>query len=91
MTSSTLRVLHALLADPPREHYGLELSKKSGIAHSTMYGIIVRLDDWGWLANRFVHSADRTTPPRRYYRLTSTAQNAPEQRWPTPSDRSEQW
>jgi PadR family transcriptional regulator, regulatory protein PadR len=71
MTDSTLQVLHALLADPTRERYGLELSKNSGIAHGTMYGILVRLEDWGWLKNRLDYLPDRATPPRRYYRLTS--------------------
>lgn len=70
MTGSTLRVLQVLLTDPTRERYGLELSKSSGIAHGTMYGILVRLEDWGWLENRLEHSPDRATPPRRYYRLT---------------------
>jgi PadR family transcriptional regulator len=71
MTDSTLQVLHALLADPGRERYGLELSKSFGIAHGTMYGILVRLEDWGWLENRLEYSPGRATPPRRYYRLTS--------------------
>lgn len=71
MTSSTLQVLHALLADPTREKYGLELSKNSGIAHGTIYGILARLEDWGWLDNRLDYYPDRATPPRRYYRLTS--------------------
>jgi hypothetical protein len=56
-TDSTLQVLHALLADPTRERYGLELSKSSGIAHGTMYGILVRLEDWGSGARR-----DRCSP-----------------------------
>ena len=71
MTASTRRVLEALLADPSRERYGLELSKSAGIAHGTMYGILVRLEDWGWLENRLEYSTGRAAPPRRYYRLTS--------------------
>ncbi len=71
MTDSTLQVLDALLADPTRERYGLELSKSSGIAHGTMYGILVRLEDWGWLENRLEYPLESATPPRRYYRLTS--------------------
>jgi PadR family transcriptional regulator, regulatory protein PadR len=71
MTGSTRQVLEALLADPSRERYGLELSKSAGIAHGTMYGILVRLEDWGWLENRLEYSPDRAAPPRRYYRLTS--------------------
>ncbi len=43
----------------------------SGIAHGTMYGILVRLEDWAWLENRLDYVADRATHPRRYYRLTS--------------------
>lgn len=78
MTEPTRQVLHALLVDPTREYYGLELSKTSGISHGTMYGILVRLESWGWLTNRLEHATDRATPPRRYYRLTEEgAQAAP--------------
>ncbi len=78
MTEPTSQVLEALLADPTREYYGLELSKASGIAHGTMYGILVRLEHWGWLTNRLEHATDRATPPRRYYRLTEYgAEEAP--------------
>jgi PadR family transcriptional regulator PadR len=70
MTEPTRKVLQVLLADPSAERYGLELSKGAGIAHGTMYGILVRLEQWGWLTNRLEHATDRATPPRRYYRLT---------------------
>ena len=86
MTDSTLQVLHALLADPARERYGLELSKSSGIAHGTMYGILVRLEDWGWLENRLDYLPDRATPPRRYYRLTSDGADGHEQPSNRPSN-----
>lgn len=78
MTPPTRDVLHALLSDPTREYYGLELSKTSGIPHGTMYGILIRLEGWGWLTNRLEHATDRAIPPRRYYRLTDYgAQEAP--------------
>lgn len=70
MTGTTRRVLEILLADPNQERYGLELSKQAGIAHGTMYGILLRLEDWGWLQNRLVYESGLAAPPRRYYRLT---------------------
>lgn len=76
MTEPTKQVLHALLLDPTREYYGLELSKASGISHGTMYGILVRLEGWGWLTDRLEHAIDRATPPRRYYRLTEEGAEA---------------
>jgi hypothetical protein len=59
MTGSTVRVLQALLADPGRERYGLELGRSAGIAHGTMYGILVRLGSWGWLENRLEYATIR--------------------------------
>lgn len=70
MTPPTRDVLQALLSDPTCEYYGLELSKISGIPHGTMYGILIRLERWGWLTNRLEYAPDRASPPRRYYRLT---------------------
>jgi PadR family transcriptional regulator PadR len=70
MTAPTRKVLQVLLDDPAVERYGLELSKGAGIAHGTMYGILVRLEQRGWLTHRLEHGSDRATPPRRYYRLT---------------------
>ena len=63
MTDATRQVLQALLTDPARERYGIELSKDAGIAQDMMYGILVRLEDWGWVKNRLEYSADRATPP----------------------------
>lgn len=70
MTETTRKVLHALLDHPDRERYGLDLAKQAAIAHGTMYGILVRLEDWGWVESRADYPADRAAPPRRYYRLT---------------------
>lgn len=70
MTRPTRKVLEVLLADPMQERYGLELSKRAGVAHGTLYGILERLESWGWLESRLEYPVDRATPPRRYYRLT---------------------
>ena len=70
ITEPTRQVLHALLDHPDTERYGLDLAKQAAIAHGTMYGILVRLEGWGWVESRVDHPVDRATPPRRYYRLT---------------------
>jgi PadR family transcriptional regulator, regulatory protein PadR len=70
MTEPTRKVLQALLDDPELEHYGLALSRQADIPHGTMYGILVRLEGWGWVEHRLEYPDDRAAPPRRYYRLT---------------------
>lgn len=70
MTKPTRKVLEALLACPERERYGLDLSKQAAVAHGTLYGILERLEGWGWLESRVVYPPNRARPPRRYYRLT---------------------
>jgi DNA-binding PadR family transcriptional regulator len=70
MTKPTRNVLETLLAHPEQERYGLDLSRQAGIAHGTLYGILERLEGWGWLESRLEYPPDRAAPPRRYYRLT---------------------
>lgn len=70
MTEPTRKVLQALLDGFEQEHYGLALSRQADIPHGTMYGILVRLESWGWVEHRLEYPDDRAAPPRRYYRLT---------------------
>lgn len=70
MTEPTRKVLTALLDDPTRERYGLDLSKQATVAPGTMYGVLDRLAGWEWVESRIVYPADLAAPPRRYYRLT---------------------
>ncbi len=69
---STQRVLSALLEDPTSEIYGLELCEQAGLPSGTIYPMLARLEQAGWLASRWEdidpHAAGRR--PRRYYRLT---------------------
>src|SRR5690349_13378553 len=73
MTVQTLSVLQALLRDPGRELYGLELSEETGLLPGTAYPILLRLENEGWVTSRWEdidpHAEKR--PPRRYYRLTA--------------------
>jgi DNA-binding PadR family transcriptional regulator len=72
MTLPTQLVLRALIADPGREMYGLEIGTAAGLASGTIHPILARLEGCRWLESRWEeldpHEAGR--PRRRYYRLT---------------------
>ncbi|MFI6182503.1 PadR family transcriptional regulator [Nonomuraea sp. NPDC051191] len=72
MTIPTQLVLRALLEDPSREMYGLEICQAAGLAPGTIHPILARFEGIGWLESRFEdvdpHEAGR--PRRRYYRMT---------------------
>jgi PadR family transcriptional regulator, regulatory protein PadR len=73
MTLQVLHVLRALVDAGDSERYGLELMEETGLPSGTIYPIIARLEQAGWLASRREDPAlyeKRKTPPRRYYRLT---------------------
>ena len=53
MTIPVTRVLAALLAEPDGDHYGLALMQASGLASGTLYPILARLTEAGWLEKRW--------------------------------------
>jgi PadR family transcriptional regulator len=73
LTVQVLLVLQALLREPGRELYGLELSEETGLLPGTAYPILLRLEDAGWVTSRWEDVDPRAAkrPPRRYYRLTA--------------------
>jgi PadR family transcriptional regulator PadR len=73
MTIPTQLVLRALLADPSRELYGVEIGTAAGLPSGTVHPILARLETVGWLTSRWEEIDPRTEgrPARRYYRLTS--------------------
>ncbi|TDC86166.1 PadR family transcriptional regulator [Micromonospora sp. KC606] len=73
ITVPTARVLAALLADPQADRYGLDLMQSTGLASGTLYPLLHRLMEAGWLTTRWeeVDPAAQGRPARRYYRLTA--------------------
>lgn len=73
LTLQVQLVLQAMLRDPGKEMYGLELSEETGLQPGTAYPILLRLEDEGWVASRWEsidpHAEKR--PARRYYRFTA--------------------
>jgi PadR family transcriptional regulator, regulatory protein PadR len=73
MTIPTQLVLEALLDDPEREKYGLEIGEAAGLRSGTVHPILARLEGYGWLASRWedIDASAEGRPPRRYYALTA--------------------
>lgn len=73
MTIPTQLVLRALLAEPSKELYGVEIGQAAGLPSGTVHPILARLEAVGWLESRWEdidpHAEGR--PARRYYRLTT--------------------
>ena len=73
MTVAVQAVLGALLQQPDAERYGLEIVNASGVEAGTIYPILQRLREAGWVTSRWENPEDANVegrPPRRYYRLT---------------------
>jgi PadR family transcriptional regulator, regulatory protein PadR len=72
MTVQMQVVLHALLADPDEDLYGLEIAERTGLLPGTTYPILVRLERVGWVRSRWedIDPHDEQRPRRRYYQLT---------------------
>lgn len=73
MTLQTQLVLRAILAEPTADHYGLQLCEETGLPSGTVYPIVARLEQVGWIASNWedpVQHIAEGRPRRRYYRFT---------------------
>src|SRR5687768_7079888 len=73
MTIQTQLVLRALLENPTREMYGLQICEAAGLASGTIHPILARLEKFGWLYSRWedIDPAVEGRPRRRYYQLST--------------------
>lgn len=73
MTLQTQLVLRALLEDPARQRYGLELCELAGLPSGTIYPILARLERAGWVDSTWEDPAVHEKagrPRRRFHRIT---------------------
>ena len=72
MSAPTLKVLGALLSNPREELSGAEIARITKLASGTLYPILLRLEDAGWLASQWENGDPRELgrPRRRFYRVT---------------------
>jgi len=66
---ATLDVLAVMCraADPI---WGLQIVRQTSLATGTIYPILARLEDAGWIESEWEDVQDHGGPKRRYYRLT---------------------
>ena len=67
-SAATLKILNSLAAAPSGLH-GYALMQASALASGTLYPILKRLTDRGWLEKNW-ESGEGDGPPRRIYTLT---------------------
>lgn len=73
MTLQTQLVLRALLEEPAKPRYGLELCDLVGLPSGTIYPILARLERVGWVDSAWEDPAEHEKtgrPRRRFYLLT---------------------
>lgn len=73
MTQTTQAVLRALLEDPAKDLYGLEICGATGLPSGTVHPILARFEALGWLDSAWeqVDPREQGRPRRRYYRLNA--------------------
>jgi DNA-binding PadR family transcriptional regulator len=76
MSAQTLKLLAALLEADAREMSGAEIGKSTKLQSGTLYPILMRLENYGWLSSRWETEEPNELgrPRRRFYRLTGLGQ-----------------
>jgi PadR family transcriptional regulator PadR len=74
ITIQVLAVLDALLGNQDR--YGFELCQHTRLKSGTLYPILARLEQAGWITSEWESDVGRGGPRRRYYRLTGEGATA---------------
>lgn len=74
MTIQVQSILAIMLAEPAREYYGLELANAARLRSGTLYPILRRLEEAGWVSADWeqIDPVKAGRPARRFYRLTGT-------------------
>jgi DNA-binding PadR family transcriptional regulator len=70
LSPQTVGILEELLRQPASWRYGYELLKATGLAAGTLYPMLARLSEFGWLAAEWSAPTEPGRPPRHHYRLT---------------------
>jgi PadR family transcriptional regulator, regulatory protein PadR len=72
VTSNLLKVATVLLAAPNERHWGYQTSRTAGVRSATLYRLLTRLVEYGWVTDGWEDPNTLTVrrPPRRYYVLT---------------------
>src|SRR3979409_1330273 len=80
ISPQTLRVLTQLLTRRDAWHYGYALAQETGLPSGTLYPILIRLAEQGWLETKWTEPERPGVPPRHTYRLTNAGARAAAER-----------
>ncbi len=72
MSKQTRLLLETMLEDPLTWRHGYEISKGTGLKAGTLYPLLMRLADLGYLASKWKQPEQPGRPPRHVYRLTGS-------------------
>jgi PadR family transcriptional regulator, regulatory protein PadR len=78
MTTQTLQLIGVLLSEPEAEWYGLQLAGEAALKSGSVYVVLARLEQAGWLTSRWeqIDPSAEGRPRRRLYALTGEGQRA---------------
>jgi PadR family transcriptional regulator PadR len=73
LTQPSLKILTLFLRDARKQKSGAEISKALKIMSGTMYPILFRLEEAGWLESEWekIDPSEAGRPRKRLYRLTA--------------------
>ena len=75
LTTPTRLVLDVLMAaDPDDPPWGYRICEDAGLGSGTVYPILERLDQAGWIAGQWETGQPSDRPRRHFYTLTDTGQ-----------------
>jgi DNA-binding PadR family transcriptional regulator len=76
LTKPTIAVLEVLLASTDEAPaWGLSICRDADLGSGTVYPILDRLEERGWVSSRAESEPHPGRPPRRYYELTNTGRS----------------
>src|ERR1700730_18550943 len=77
VTRQTLEVLAALMECQPEGLSGAQISRTTKLASGTLYPILMRLEQAGWLKSQWETGDPHTLgrPRRRFYQVTGLGEN----------------
>jgi DNA-binding PadR family transcriptional regulator len=70
ISPQTRTVLAALSSQPQAWRYGYDLARETGLKSGTLYPLLIRLADQGFLEAEWRQPMQPGRPPRHAYRLT---------------------